>query len=91
MKFSYTRLGVLLLRIHSIIGVFGSISSNLVVYLRDREFVKLTTRIRPEENFLLSLLFPIICIIIYVFAIPIAQRAVGFLDAKDPSEDEMKK
>ncbi len=89
MKFSYTRLGVLLLRIQSIIMILNSVSSVSMSYFFEIQRRTLDERFRPEGQFLISLIYPVIGILIYLFAVPLAQRAVGFLDAGGSEKEKI--
>ena len=82
MNLNYTRLGVLLLRIQGVILVAQSIprlAMAIPTLFQSAKFSKLG--VLNHDIFILFQ--PIIGVLLFVFSIPIAQKAVGFLDQKN--------
>ncbi len=50
----------------------------------------LDERFRPDGQFFISLIYPLIGILIYLFAAPLAQRAVGFLDTDQTDKERIR-
>jgi hypothetical protein len=82
MNLNYTRLGVLLIRIQAILIIAESISGVLMAIplLAQGGFDASKYGV---PNYAISLfLRPIVGLLLFAFSIPIAQKALGFLDAK---------
>lgn len=81
MNLNYTRLGVLLLRIHAVILIAQAIPGvaiSIPALFQSAEFAKMGV-----PNYAISILLqPAIGVLLLVFSVPIARKAVGFLDQK---------
>ncbi len=80
MNLSYTKLAILLLRVQGLITIVASIpsvtSTLISILTRGDEFRKFDYSY--QWGFFLQ---PIIGIIIFIFAVPLASKAAGFLDS----------
>ncbi len=84
MSFSYTKLAILLLRIQGVITILHSIPSvtSALISILSRDDVM------KHSNFMLGYFFqPLIGLILYLFAVPLATRAVGFLESRNQNEN----
>ena len=79
MNLNYTRLGVLLIRVHAVIAIAQAIPGIAMAIPALSQISELAGAGLP--NYALTILLqPVIGVLLFVFSVPIAQRAVGFLD-----------
>jgi hypothetical protein len=80
MNLSYTKLGILLLRVQGVILILHAIpgiTMAVIAMLSVEDFG------RSSSYILGTFLQPVIGLILYLAAVPIASRAVGFLDRRN--------
>ncbi len=77
MPFSYTKLAILLLRIQGVILILQSLPGMTMSLIA---LLTVEGMGRTQSYMWATFLQPVIGIILYVVAIPLAERAAGFLD-----------